>query len=104
MTFNNTGDALIRHEYARRIEASEALEILQKAYENNLVQCGENVREDVSFICNCCGCCCEGLQAARKLGFSNLQTTNYIPQVEENSCIGCGKCVRPAHRSNIFRK
>ncbi|NMA01755.1 MAG: 4Fe-4S dicluster domain-containing protein [Clostridia bacterium] len=95
MTFNNTGDALIRHEYARRIEASEALEILQKAYENNLVQCGENVREDVSFICNCCGCCCEGLQAARKFGILQpIQTTNYIPQVEENSCIGCGKCVR----------
>lgn len=95
MTFNHTGDALIRHEYARRIDASEALEILELAYENNLVQCGENVREDVSFICNCCGCCCEGLQAARKFGILQpIQTTNYIPQVEENSCIGCGKCVR----------
>ncbi len=95
MTFNNTGDALIRHEYARRIEASEALEILQRAYENNLVQCGENVREGVSFICNCCGCCCEALQAARKFGFLQpIQTTNYIPQVEENSCIGCGKCIK----------
>ena len=36
MTFNHTGDALIRHEYARRIDASEALEILELAYENNL--------------------------------------------------------------------
>jgi formate hydrogenlyase subunit 6/NADH:ubiquinone oxidoreductase subunit I len=56
MTFNNVALSLIRHHYARRVEASEGIELLHKAYANNLVQCGENVRNKVSFICNCCGC------------------------------------------------
>lgn len=56
MTFNNTADSLIRHDHARRVESSECLELLAQAYESGLVQCGENVREKPTFICNCCGC------------------------------------------------
>ena len=58
MTFNGTANSLIKYNYARRIDASECKELLHQAYEHNLVQCGENVREGVTFICNCCGCCC----------------------------------------------
>ena len=65
------------------------------SYENNLVQCGENVRNDVSFMCNCCGCCCEALVSARKFGMLHpVETTNFIPKINKNSCIGCGKCAR----------
>ncbi|MEG6522783.1 4Fe-4S dicluster domain-containing protein [Desulfotomaculum sp. 1211_IL3151] len=95
MTFNNTAASLIKHGYARRVEVSEGLELLQRAYENNLVQCGENVREQVSFICNCCGCCCEGLVAAKKFGLLQpVHTTNFIPKINEEQCIGCGKCTK----------
>ncbi len=93
MTFGNSADALIRHDYARRIEASECLELLHKAYDFNLVQCGENVRNDVSFICNCCGCCCEALVAARKFGnLHPVEATGFLPSLDQASCIGCGKC------------
>lgn len=95
MTFNNVAASLIKHGYARRVEAAEGLELLAQAYEQQLVQCGENVREGVSFICNCCGCCCEGLVAARKFGMLQpLHTTNFLPVVREESCTGCGKCVQ----------
>lgn len=95
MTFGNTAASLIKHSFARRVDASEGLEHLHRAYENNLVQCGENVRKNVSFICNCCGCCCEGLVAARKFGMLQpLHTTNFIPKVLGNDCVGCGKCVK----------
>jgi Pyruvate/2-oxoacid:ferredoxin oxidoreductase delta subunit len=94
MTLNGTADSLIRHQFARRVDVSEGLELLHQAYENNLVQCGENVRENVSFICNCCGCCCEALIAARKFGMLQpVHTTNFIPEVEDEKCIGCGRCV-----------
>ncbi|MDZ4181409.1 MAG: 4Fe-4S dicluster domain-containing protein, partial [Candidatus Cloacimonadaceae bacterium] len=93
MTFGFTADSLIRHSYARRVEASEAMDLLASAYESNLVQCGENVRNEVSFICNCCGCCCEALVAARKYGALHpVHTTNYLPVVNMETCIGCGKC------------
>lgn len=94
LTFDNVARSLSEHGgYARLISKEEAKEVLELSYESNLVQIGENVREHPAFICNCCGCCCEALQAARH--FSPMQpvaTTNYIPKVSLETCIGCGKC------------
>jgi len=94
MTFNNTAASLIRHGIARRADVAEGLDLLQVAYENNLVQFGENVREQVNFICNCCGCCCEAMIAARRFAILKpVHTTNFIAEVNEKACKGCGKCV-----------
>jgi len=94
MTFNTTADSLIRSGYARRVDAVEGMDLLQKAYEHNLVQFGENCREGVNFICNCCGCCCEAMIAARKFSILNpVHTTNFIPGISDEQCSGCGKCV-----------
>jgi ferredoxin len=94
MTFNGSAESLTRHGYARAVDVSEGLDLLQQAYERNLVQFGENVREGVNFICNCCGCCCEAMIAARKFGMLNpVHTTNFLPVIDETTCNGCGKCV-----------
>ncbi len=94
MTFNGPAESLIRHKIARKVDVSEGLDLLNKAQSHNLVQFGENVQESVGFICNCCGCCCEALIAARKFGFLNpVHTTNFIPEIIEEKCNGCGKCV-----------
>lgn len=94
LTFGNVARSLSEHGgYARLIDKAEAMDALERSYDHNLVQIGENVRENPAFICNCCGCCCEALQAARR--FSPIQpvaTTNYIPNVKEETCVGCGKC------------
>jgi Pyruvate/2-oxoacid:ferredoxin oxidoreductase delta subunit len=95
MTFNNTAVSLIKHNHARMVDAVECIELLHQAYESNLVQCGENVRSGVSFICNCCGCCCEAMVAARKFGMLHpVQTTGYIPGINRDICIGCEKCIK----------
>ena len=92
MTFGTTAASLIKHEYARKVDVSECLDLLQLAYSENLVQCGENVQEGVNFICNCCGCCCEALVAAKKFGMLHpVETTSFLPEVK-GSCIGCGIC------------
>src|SRR5450759_625663 len=94
MTFNGPADSLTRHGYARAVDVSEGLDLLQQAYEQNLVQFGENARERVNFICNCCGCCCEAMIAARKFGILNpVHTTNFLPSIQADQCNGCGKCV-----------
>lgn len=95
MTFGATAHSLSKHGYGRIIDASEALEILHQAYEHNLVQCGENVRKDVSFLCNCCSCCCEAMLAAKRFGALNpIETTAFIPEIDDDTCIKCGKCQR----------
>lgn len=94
MTFNTSAASLTKHGHARRIDAMECLDLLQQAYDHNLVQFGENVREEVNFICNCCGCCCEAMIAARRFAILNpVHTTNFIPVISDQLCNGCGKCV-----------
>ena len=94
MTFGGTADSLIRHGYARRVDRAEGRDLLAEAHDNNLVQFGENVQNGVAFICNCCGCCCEAMIAARRFGLLDpVHTTNFIPQVSDERCNGCGKCV-----------
>ncbi len=83
MTFGTAASSLTRHGAARRVEAAECLDLLAAARETGLVQFGENVREGVSFICNCCGCCCEALIAARRFGFMRpVHTTNFLPELD----------------------
>ena len=94
MTFNNTAASLIKHGFARSVDVSEGLDLLDQAYDHNLVQFGENVRNHVNFICNCCGCCCEALIAQRRFAqLHPVHTTNFIPEVETTDCNGCGRCV-----------
>jgi ferredoxin len=48
----------------------------------------------VAFICNCCGCCCEALIAVRRFAvLQPVHTTNFLPELREDTCNGCGKCV-----------
>jgi len=94
MTFNGSAESLIRHGHARQIDIAECIDLLQQAYNHKLVQFGENVRNRVAFICNCCGCCCEALLAARRFAMMNpVHTTNFLPEVNQSNCNGCGKCV-----------
>jgi ferredoxin len=93
LTFGTTAASLVTHGYARRIDTAECLDILDECRGRHLVQFGENVREGVNFICNCCGCCCEAMIAARRFGFLHpVHTTNFLPQLQPEACIGCGKC------------
>ncbi|WP_419174169.1 4Fe-4S dicluster domain-containing protein [Desulfosediminicola sp.] len=94
MTFNSSAGSLIRHGHARPVDKVEGRELLAKAWEHNLIQFGENVRQRVNFICNCCGCCCEAMLAAKRFASLHpVHTTNFLPVVAHHNCTGCGKCV-----------
>jgi ferredoxin len=94
MTFNSTAQSLVKHGIAREMDEAEGLDLLQQAQEENLVQFGENIQRRVNFICNCCGCCCEAMLAARRFGLLNpIHTSNFLPKIDQEVCNGCSKCV-----------
>jgi ferredoxin len=94
MTFNSSAASLTRHGHVRPVDAAECLDLLAEARDGGLVQFGENVQNRVNFICNCCGCCCEAMIAARRFGHLHpVHTTNFLPENDTALCTGCGKCV-----------
>lgn len=94
MTFNSAAHSLVKHGHARAVSREECHNLLHQAYAANLVQFGENNREGVNFICNCCGCCCEALAAIKRFGIIQTMHSNFIISLDAQKCIGCGKCAR----------
>jgi len=95
LSFDNVADSLSRHGHVRMILKPEAMDVLARSYEHNLVQIGENVRQSPAFLCNCCSCCCEALQAVRRFGsLLPMATTNYLSKIEADKCVGCEKCAK----------
>jgi ferredoxin len=93
LTFNDVAKDLASQGIAREISKSEAHDILKLCIEKGLVQIGDNQRDRLAVICNCCGCCCDILLAYKRLGSTSLiNPTNYIALVEKDACSGCGIC------------
>ncbi len=94
LTFNGAAKSLSKHGIAKEISKEEARKILDQCVDAGLVQIGDNVRESVAWICNCCGCCCEAIVAYKKLGFSPEIYSNFTPEILSENCTGCGICVK----------
>jgi len=78
--------------WGRSINKKEVLEILRKNEEDGLVLQPDNSQR-LSFICSCCGCCCEFLSTLKKLASpGNFSITNYYAEVDSEICTGCGTC------------
>ena len=94
MTFNNAAKSLIKHGHAKAVDKGRCRELLEEACAANLVQFGENNREGVNFICNCCGCCCEALAAVKRFGITQTIHSNFVISLDAERCLGCGKCIK----------
>ncbi len=92
MTFNSAAHSLIKHGHARAVSKEECRDLLLQAHDADLVQFGENNRQGVNFICNCCGCCCEALTAVKRFGILQTIHSNFIVRLRAETCVGCGKC------------
>jgi len=92
-SFGWAADYLIRHNMARKVSASEMKETLALSGEKGLVLCADNVRRNVTFICQCCSCCCNLLRGITKHGYPNtVVTSSFIANINGNKCTGCSKC------------
>jgi ferredoxin len=95
MTLGKSARHTAKHGFARLVSKEEALDILKEIEEAGLVHKAYHLRNDASkdevAICNCCSCCCP--TSSQNAPFPNVNLSNYIAEVDQDACIGCGTCV-----------
>ncbi len=98
-TFGKSAKFTSEQGFSRMITKDEALMVLKRAEEAGLVHKAYHPNFDTSkdetSICNCCRCCCAN-------GVDNMiapmaNATNFLSVVNDDLCIGCGKCVKVCH-------
>ncbi len=95
MVFGPFVDFAIQRGFARKAEKEEMLEKLALSEEAGLVHITDNIQDKISFICNCCGCCCGFLSAINKLNLpSVVANSGFVIQVDEEKCNDCGICAK----------
>lgn len=106
MAFGDIAKSLIKHGVSKEISKKEALDIVKKCRDEGLVQIGSNMQNEISWLCNCCACCCEALIAYRKLGYNPRIETNWYANNDINKCTTCGICVKkcPVNAISIVKE
>jgi ferredoxin len=60
-----------------------------------MVHVADNVKNNVSYLCHCCGCCCGQLKGISVHGIRNaVHTSNFLAAVDGEKCKACARCVK----------
>jgi len=91
-------DFILEHnpQSSRRLTQNEALELLEEEHNRGHVHTAwfKSACLDRFYnICNCCKCCCGGIEAMMKYGVPMLASSGYIVRVDKDLCVACGACV-----------
>jgi NAD-dependent dihydropyrimidine dehydrogenase PreA subunit len=90
LSFGAAAESLIRADLADPISNEEGLELLAAAKAAGLAQTGDNVQERLTYLCNCCGCCCGMMQAIRRAGLHGaIVPSNWVARIDPDQCRGC---------------
>jgi len=80
---------------SRRLSQAEAIELLRDEHERGHMHTAwfkDACIDRFYVICNCCKCCCGGIEAMTKFGNPVMASSGYIAKLDENICTGCGTC------------
>jgi ferredoxin len=80
---------------SRRVTQEEAVALLRAEHERGHVHTAyfkDACDNRFYAICNCCTCCCGGLEAMVRHGVPMVAASGFVAQVDEASCIACGSC------------
>lgn len=93
LSLNYAAEGAAHMGVARLVSNDEGLRLLEEARAAGLAHTGDNVQHQVTFICNCCPCCCGFMQAIRGMGVRNaVATSNWLATIDPETCRGCGRC------------
>ncbi|MFC1725753.1 ATP-binding protein [candidate division KSB1 bacterium] len=94
-TFGSAADFMIRHGFAKEVSREEMTDLFEQSRERGLIFAADNVKKGTSFVCHCCGCCCNVMLGITRFGYPNIiVTSTYITKVDSEKCISCGKCAK----------
>jgi ferredoxin len=80
-------------EVNRAISKEQALRLLRDTEEVGLVHTTGNYRDEHSYICNCCTCCCGILRGVAEFGvLSAVGHSDFQAVSDVEVCAGCGDC------------
>ncbi|WP_119068473.1 4Fe-4S binding protein [Aggregatilinea lenta] len=90
-------DFILEHnpDSSRRLTQAEALDLLQAEHERGHMHAAyfkDATLNRFYTICNCCKCCCAGIEAMVKHGVPMVISSGYVAQVDEMACTACGMC------------
>jgi len=101
-SFGTSAQYLVRHGMAREVSRDEMKDVVQRSKDLKLVFSADNVKNQPSFVCHCCGCCCGVLEGINKHGYPNsIVSSTLVPHVIMEDCNGCQKCARACHVSAV---
>jgi len=81
-------------EHKDAVTQEQALALLDQSEEIGLVHSVSNFIKGVSYVCNCCGCCCGILRGITEWGFENsMAASNYYAVINADECTNCAICV-----------
>lgn len=87
-----TAQWLVRRGMAKPATVDELLRVLDQTAKLGLVHLMDNVLNQPTFICHCCGCCCVALHPSIEKGKLAANPSNFIPSLDQDNCLGCGTC------------
>jgi len=90
--FDSMGKHMVAQGMAREITKEETLKIINEADQEGLVHVCDNIDGHLGVICNCCSCCCVFLNTKKEFDIKTFSPSNYVAQIEDQLCIGCGTC------------
>jgi len=78
----------------KQISKEEAIKILMEAEDAGLVHMTRNnVKKDM-FVCNCCACCCHGLEMVNDGSIPEaFAPSRFRITFDADACSGCGECL-----------
>ena len=82
---------LVNYGYGKKISQEETLSIINDCEERGLVHCADNIK-DITWFCNCCGCCCAPLSSNVKLGRTDFTSSDFIVSFNSEKCTEAGIC------------
>jgi len=81
---------------SRRLTQAEALQLLQAEHERGHLHSAwfkDAMLNRFYAICNCCQCCCAGIEAMTKYGVPFMASSGYVAALDRDLCNQCGACV-----------